>query len=81
MTIRLKVDSRACLLDSTPPGTLAHDMLSGAPVVSRAGDAPGGLYEIDCTETVCEELLKVASKHCPGALRELEAQIGRQTRS
>jgi len=81
MMIRLKVDSRACLLDSTPPGSLAHDSLSGAPVVSRPGDTAGGLYEIDCSESVCDELLKVALTHCPGALRELEAQIGRQTRT
>jgi len=81
MTIRLKVDSRACLLDSTPPGSLAHDVLSGAPVVSRPGDLPGGLYEIDCTESVCEELLKVASTHCPDALREIEAELSRNTRA
>lgn len=79
MTIRLKVESRACLLDSTQPGSLAHDVLAGAPVISRPGDPPGGLYEIDCTDTDCRELMMVASKHCPGALREIEAEIGRQT--
>ena len=81
MTIRLKVDSRACLLDSTPPGSLAHDVLSGAPVVSRSGDPPSGLYEIDCTESVCEELLKVASTHCPDAVGEIEAELRRNARA
>jgi hypothetical protein len=41
MTIRLKAESRACLLDSTQPGSLAHDVLAGAPVISRPGDPPG----------------------------------------
>lgn len=81
MTIRLKVDSRACLLDSTAPGSLAHDVLSGAPVVSRPGDPPSGFYEIDCTESVCEELLKVASTHCPDAVGEIEAQLRRNARA
>ena len=80
MMIRLKVDSRACLLDSTPPGSLAHDSLSGAPVVSRPGDTAGGLYEIDCSDRDCYELKRVASTHCPDALLEIEAEIGRQTR-
>ena len=79
MTIRLTVESRACLLDSTPPGSLAHDVLAGAPVISRPGDPPGGLYEVDCTDTDCQELMRVASKHCPSALCEIEAQISRQT--
>jgi hypothetical protein len=80
MTIRLKAESRACLLDSTQPGSLAHDVLAGAPVISRPGDPPGGLYEIDCTDTDCRELMTVASQHCPDALREIEAAISRQTR-
>jgi hypothetical protein len=78
VTIRLTVESRACLLDSTQPGSLAHDVLAGAPVISRPGDPPSGLYEIDCTDTDCQELMRVASKHCPGALREIEAEISRQ---
>jgi hypothetical protein len=73
MTIRLKADSRACLLDSTKPGSLAHDLLAGAPVIRRPGDPPGGLYEIDCTEMVCQELVSVAASHCPDALAEIEA--------
>ena len=80
MTIRLTVESRACLLDSTQPGSLAHDVLAGAPVISRPGDPPAGLYEIDCTDTDCQEFIRVASKHCPGALREIEAEISRQNR-
>lgn len=80
MTIRLTVESRACLLDRTQPGSLAHDALAGAPVIRRAGDPPGGLYEVDCSDTDCQELMLVASKHCPDALREIEAEISRQTR-
>jgi len=51
MTLRLKTESRACLLDSTKPGSLIHDVLEGAPVISRSGDPPGGFYEIDCSDT------------------------------
>jgi hypothetical protein len=80
MTLRLKADSRACLLDSTRPGSLAHDLLAGAPVISRPGDPPGGLYEIDCTETVCQEFIRVASEHCPDALGEIEAALSRRAR-
>lgn len=75
MTLRLKVESRACLLDSTKPGSLIHDVLEGAPVISRFGDPPGGLYEIDCSETDCQELMKVAATFCPDALPEIEAQL------
>jgi hypothetical protein len=77
MTIRLKAESRACLLDSTQPGSLVHDVLAGAPVISRVGDPPGGLYEIDCTDADCQELMRVASRHCPEALREIESEISR----
>jgi hypothetical protein len=80
MVIRLKTESRACLLDSTKPGSLVHDVLEGAPVISRSGDAPGGLYEVDCSDTDCEELLRVASEFCPDALPEIEAQLGRSNR-
>jgi hypothetical protein len=80
MTVRLSADSRACLLDSTKPGSLVHDVLAGAPVVTRPGDPPGGLYEIDCTDAACQELLTVAEKHCPDALSEIEGEIRRQTR-
>jgi hypothetical protein len=80
MTIRLKAESRACLLDSTQPGSLAHDVLAGAPVITRPGDPPGGLYEIDLSDTDCQELITVASKHCPDALLEIEAEIRRWTR-
>ena len=78
MIIRLKADSRACLLDSTQPGTLVHDVLAGAPMITRPGDTMGGLYEFDCSDTDCQELLKVASRFCPDAVREIEAEIGRQ---
>jgi len=78
MMIRLKTETRACLLDSTPAGALLHEMLAGAPVVSRAGDPPGGLYEIDCSDADCQELLAVASKHCPDSLSEIESAIGRR---
>ena len=80
MTIRLKADSRACLLDSTQPGSLAHDVLAGAPVISRPGDPPGGLYEIDLSDTDCQELITVASKHCPDALLEIQAEFSRWPR-
>jgi hypothetical protein len=80
MTIRLKAESRACLLDSTQPGSIVHDVLAGAPVISRPGDPPGGLYEIDCSDTDCRELVVVAAQHCPDALREIEAEINRQSR-
>ena len=79
MVIRLKTESRACLLDSTQPGSLIHDVLEGAPVISRSGDPPGGFYEIDCSDTDCQELMKVAAKFCPDALPEIEAQLS-QTR-
>jgi hypothetical protein len=81
MIIRLKADSRACLLDSTQPGSLLHDVLAGAPVVSRPGDADGGLYEMDCSDADCQELKSVASRYCPDALVEIERQISRQTRA
>jgi hypothetical protein len=80
MTIRLKTESRACLLDSTQPGSPVHEVLAGAPVISRPGDAPGGLYEIECSDTDCQELMKVAARHCPEALDEIQAQINGQTR-
>ena len=80
MTIRLKAESRACLLDSTEPGSLAHDILAGAPVISRPGDTSSGLYEIDCTDADCQELIRIASKHCPEAIREIEAELSRQGR-
>jgi hypothetical protein len=80
MIIRLKTDSRACLLDSTQPGSLVHDVLAGAPLIRRSGDPPGGFYEIDCSDADYEELKIVASTHCPEALLEIEAEISRQTR-
>ena len=79
MTLRLKTESRACLLDSTKPGSLIHDVLEGAPVISRSGDPLGGFYEIDCSDTDCQELMKVAAKFCPDTLPEIEAQLS-QTR-
>lgn len=78
--IRLKTETRACLLDSTQPGSLLHELLSGAPVVTRAGDPPGGLYEIDCSDESCEEMLAVAIKHCPESVHEIEAEVNRQVR-
>lgn len=75
MMIRLNSATRACLLDSTQPGSLMHELLSGAPVVTRAGDSPGGLYEIDCSDANCQELLDVASKHCPDSVHEIESAI------
>ena len=80
MTIRLKTESRACLLDSTQPGSLVHDIVAGAPVITRPGDPPGGLYEIECSDADCQELATVASRHCPDALLEIETEIRRQTR-
>ena len=80
MTISIRTASRACLLDSTQPGTLVHDILAGAPVVTRPGDPQGGLYEIECTDADCQELAAVASRFCPDALREIETQIRRPTR-
>lgn len=77
MTIRLSSEARDCLLLSTQPGTLVHDVLSGAPVITRPGDAQVGLYEIDCSDADCEELMSVAERHCPGALREIQAAAGR----
>jgi hypothetical protein len=55
-------------------------MLAGAPVITRPGDPPGGRYEIECSDADCRELAMVASKHCPDALLEIEAEIRRQTR-
>jgi hypothetical protein len=81
MTIRLTAASRACLLDRTNPGSLAHDALLGVPVIRRAGDPAGGFYEVNCSDTDCQELMTVAQKFCPEALREIEAEIGRQSRS
>lgn len=78
MTLRLNSEYRACLLDSTQPGSLVHDILAGAPVITRPGDPPGGLYEIECSDTDCRELAAVASKYCPDALLEIEAAMGRQ---
>jgi len=43
-------------------------------------DPPGGMYEIDCTDTDCRELMIVAAKHCPDALLEIEAELGRKSR-
>ena len=68
------------MLDSTQPGSLVHDVLAGAPVIGRPGDPPGGLYEIECSDVDCQELMRVASKHCPDAVHEIEAQINRQAR-
>jgi hypothetical protein len=77
MVIRLRADWRACLLDSSQPGCLVHDVLAGAPVISRPGDAAGGLYEIDCSGAECQELLTIAARYCPEALGEIKAAIGR----
>ncbi len=81
MIIRLKTESRACLLDSTQPGSLVHDVLAGAPVIHRPGDPPPGFYEIDCSDRDCQELKRVAAEHCPDALPEIEAEIARQTQT
>jgi hypothetical protein len=80
MIIRLKAEARACLLDSTQPGSLVHDVLAGAPVISRQGDPPGGLYEFDCSDADCHELIKVAVEHCPDAVIEIQAEMSRQNR-
>ena len=80
MIIRLKTESRACLLDSTQPGSLVHDVLAGAPVIRRPGDPPAGFYEIDCSDADCQELRRIATTYCPDALLEIEAEIARQTR-
>jgi hypothetical protein len=80
MMIRLKTETRACLLEYTQPGSLLHDVLAGAPVVTRPGDPPGGLYEIDCGDADCQELVAVASKRCPEALVEIQAGMERQAR-
>jgi hypothetical protein len=56
-----------------------HDVLAGAPIVSRSGDPPAGLYEIDCSDTDCQELRRVALEHCPDALGEIDAGIGKPT--
>ena len=77
MVIRLRADWRACLLDSSQPGSLVHDVLAGAPVISRPGDPAGGLYEIDCSGADCQELLTIAAKYCPEALGEIKAAIDR----
>ncbi len=79
MMIRLQTASRACLLDSTQPGSLVHELLAGAPVISRPGDPTGGLYEIDCSDADCQELKKAAVNYCPDVLHEIEAEISRQT--
>lgn len=75
--IRLNSATRACLLDSTRAGSLMHELLSGAPIVIRAGDPLGGLYEIDCSDANCRELLDIASKHCPDSVGEVESAIKR----
>jgi hypothetical protein len=80
MILRLKTESRACLLDSTRPGSLVHDVLAGAPVISRPGDPPGGLYEFDCSDADCRELLRIAAQHCPNAVAEIEVEMTRQSR-
>jgi hypothetical protein len=79
MVIRLTAASRACLLDSTQPGSLTHDVLAGAPVIKRPGDPQAGLYEVDCSEADCNELIAIASKHCPEAVLEIEAALDRQS--
>jgi hypothetical protein len=80
MNIRLKAESRACLLEYTKPGSLVHDVLAGAPVISRSGDPPGGFYEIECSDLDCQELMMIASRHCPDAVAEIEASMRRQNR-
>lgn len=80
MIVRLKTESRACLLDSTQPGSLVHDVLAGAPVIRRPGDPSAGFYEIDCSDADCQELKRIAATYCPDALLEIEAEISRQTR-
>jgi hypothetical protein len=66
------------LLDSTQPGSLVHDVLAGAPVIRRPGDPPPGFYEIDCSDSDCQELKNVAAQYCPDALREIEASMARK---
>ena len=75
MIIRLQADWRACLLDSSQPGALVHDVLAGAPIISRPGDPAGGLYEIGCSDTDYQELIAIAAGYCPEALGEIEAAI------
>ena len=74
MIVRLNADLRACLLDSTRPGSLVHDILAGAPVIRRPGDPSSGLYEIDCSDSDCQELKRVAAEYCPDALIEIETE-------
>ncbi|HEY3304439.1 MAG TPA: hypothetical protein VGL70_12980 [Candidatus Binatia bacterium] len=81
MTIRLTAAARACLLDRTQPGSLAHDVLLGAPVIRRTGDPLSGFYEVNCSDTDCQELIRIASEYCPDALGEIEAEISRQNRA
>lgn len=80
MVIRLTAESRACLLDSSRPGSLVHDVLAGSPVVTRPGDPRGGLYEIECSDTDCEELLRLAAEFCPEAVPEITAAVGQNNR-
>ena len=48
-------------------------------MITRPGDPPGGLYEIDLSDTDCQDRITVASKHCPDALLEIQAKsaVGR----
>ena len=80
MILRLTAEARACLLDRTQPGSDVHEILVGAPIVRRQGDAAGGLYEMNFSITECDELKKIAAQHCPDAHREIEAEIKRQPR-
>jgi hypothetical protein len=80
MILRLKAESRACLLDSTKPGSLIHDILEGAPVIRRAGDPPAGFYEINCSDVDCQEFLRIAADFCADALAEIEAQVKQSRR-
>lgn len=80
MIIRLTAESRVCLLDSSRPGSLVHDVLAGAPVITRQGDPPGGLYEIECSDTDCEEFLRLAAEFCPDALAEITPAISQHNR-
>ena len=73
MIVRLKAESRACLLDSTQPGSLVHDVLAGAPVIRRPGDPASGFYEFDCSDSDCQELSRIAAQFCPDAVSEIEA--------
>ena len=65
------------MLDNTRPGTLVHDVLAGAPVITRPGDPTGGLYEFDCSDAQCGELRKIAERYCPEAVSEIDAAIRR----